>query len=142
MNDRSQVSYKAFSLGLAMIFAIVGGIFLLLPRETLEFFNALSRSLGMVEGPAEPTFFVVLAAAYMAVVTVLAWRMFKSPREKIYALLLAQAKLASSALSFLMFTVHARWLIYLANGIIDAALGLIVLTMYFRSKSWGGGVGA
>jgi hypothetical protein len=41
-----------------------------------------------------------------------------------------------------MFTVHARWLIYLANGIIDAALGLIVLTMYFRSKSWGGGVGA
>jgi len=141
MNDRSYASYKAFSLGLAVIFALVGGIFLLLPREALELFNGISRRLGMVEGPTEPTFFVVLAAAYMAVVTILAWRMSTSPREKIFPLLLAQAKLASSALSFLLFAVQARWLIYLANGIIDAALGLIALTMYFRSKSWGGGVG-
>lgn len=142
MNDRSYASYKAFSLGLAVIFALVGGIFLLLPREALELFNALSRRLGMVEGPTEPTFFVVLAAAYMTVVTILAWRMSASPREKIYPLLLAQAKLASSVLSFLLFAAQARWLIYLANGIIDAALGLIALTMYFRSKSWGGAAGA
>ena len=142
MNDRSYASYKAFSLGLAVIFALVGGIFLLLPREALGLFNALSRRLGMAEGPTEPTFFVVLAAAYMAVVTILAWRMSTSPREKIYPLLLAQAKLASSALSFLLFAAQARWLIYLTNGIIDAALGLIALTMYFRSKSWGGAAGA
>lgn len=142
MNDRSYASYKTLSLGLAVIFALVGGIFLLLPREALAFFNAISRRLGLAEGPTEPTFFVVLAAAYMAVVTILAWRMSASPREKIYPLLLAQAKLASSALSFLLFAAQARWLIYLANGIIDAALGLVALTMYFRSKSWGGGVGA
>lgn len=142
MNDRSYASYKTLSLGLAVIFALVGGIFLLLPREALAFFNAISRRLGMAEGPTEPTFFVVLAAAYMAVVTILAWRMSASPREKIYPLLLAQAKLASSVLSFLLFAAQARWLIYLANGIIDAALGLVALMMYFRSKSWGGGVGA
>lgn len=142
MNDRSYASYKTLSLGLAVIFALVGGIFLLLPREALAFFNAISRRLGLAEGPTEPTFFVVLAAAYMAVVTILAWRMSASPREKIYPLLLAQAKLASSVLSFLLFAAQARWLIYLANGIIDAALGLVALMMYFRSKSWGGGVGA
>jgi hypothetical protein len=98
MNERSVSSPRAFSLGLAAIFALVGGVFLILPRETLSFFNALSRRLGMIEGPADRSFFGVLAAAYMFVVTVLAWRMYKAPREKIYPLLLGQAKVASSLL--------------------------------------------
>ncbi len=142
MNDKPYASYKAFSLGLAAVFAIVGGIFFAFPRGTLEFFNAVSRRVGMVEGPVEPTFFGALAAAYMFVVTVLAWRMSRSPGERIYPLLLAQAKLASAALSFLLFAAQARWLIYLANGIIDAALGVVALAMYFRSKSWGEEAGA
>ena len=141
MNKRSHSSYKVFSLGLALIFAAVGAIFLVLPRETLAFFNAMSRRLGMVEGPAERSFFVALAVGYMYVVTVLAWLMYRSPREKIYPLLLAQAKLASSVLSFVMFAAEAAWLIYLVNGIVDGGLGLIVLAMYFRVKAGSGGEG-
>ena len=138
MNERSRAFYKAFSLGLTVVFALVGGVFLILPRETLSFFNALSRRLGMVEGPAERSFFGVLAVAYMYVVTVLAWRMYRSPREKIFPLLLGQAKVASSLLSFLMFAVHAPWLIYLVNGIVDGGLGIIVLTMYIRMRAEAG----
>jgi hypothetical protein len=141
MNERSRAFYKAFSLGLAVIFALVGGVFLILPQETLSFFNALSRRLGMVEGPAERSFFGVLAVAYMYVVTFLAWLMYKSPREKIFPLLLGQAKVASSLLSFLMFAVHAHWLIYLVNGVVDGALGIVVLMMYFRVRAGAGGSG-
>ena len=142
MNERSHASTKAFSLGLALIFALVGGAFLILPREVLAFFNAISRRLGMVEGPAERSFFVVLAGAYMYVVTVLAWLMYRSPREKIFPLLLGHAKLASSVLSFMMFALQAPWLIYLVNGIVDAGLGLIALTMYLRVRAGGGRVGS
>ncbi len=66
----------------------------------------------MIEGPAERSFFGVLAAAYMYVVTVLAWLMYRFPREKAYPMLLANAKFASSALSCSsLFAVHAHWLV-------------------------------
>jgi hypothetical protein len=121
--------YRAFSLTMAVVFAVVGGIFLLIPEPMLAFFNAASRRLGMVEGPTGVSFFVALAGAYMYIVTVLAWRMYRSPGERIYPRLLAQAKLASAALSFLLFALQAPWLIYLVNGIVDAALGFAVLAM-------------
>lgn len=135
MNEQPPALRKAFSLGLALVFALVGGIFLFLPRGTLAFFNAISRRLGMVEGPVDPTFFSALAVAYMVVVTVLAWRWFRSPEERAFPLLLAQAKLASSVLSFLLFAVRAPWLILLVNGIVDGALGLTVLAVYLRMRA-------
>lgn len=142
MNDRSAAAYKAFSLALAVVFAVVGAIFLVIPGEMLTFFNDVSRRLGMVEGPVERSFFGVLAAAYMYVVTALAWLMSRSPREMIYPRLLGQAKLASSALSFLLFAVHAPWLVYLVNGIVDGALAVVVLAMYRRAKAWHAGAGS
>jgi len=141
MNERSRTLYRAFSLGLAVVFALVGGVFLILPQETLSFFNTLSRRLGMVEGPAEPSFFGALAVAYMYMVTVLAWLMYRSPRERVFPLLLGQAKIASSALSFLLFAVHAPWLIYLVNGAVDGGLGILVLAMYRRARAGDSGEG-
>lgn len=133
MSERSLAFTRAVSLGLAAIFAVVGGIFLLIPEAMLSFFNAASRRLGMVEGPTEGSFFVALAGAYMVLVTILAWRMFRSPGERIYPRLLAQAKLASAALSFLLFALRAPWLIFLVNGIVDGALGIAVLALAPRS---------
>ncbi len=135
MTDRSHAAYRAFSLGLAVIFAAVGAIFVLIPAEMLAFFNGMARRLGMAEGPMGPSFFVALAGGYMYVVTALAWLMFRAPTEKIYPLLLAQAKLASSVLSLALFALQAPWLIFLANGIVDGAIGLAVLALYFRVKA-------
>ena len=134
MSERSLAFYRTFSLGLAVVFAVVGAIFLLIPEAMLAFFNGLSRRLGMIEGPAGSSFFVALAGAYMVVVTVLAWRMFRSPREMIYPRLLALAKLASAALSFLMFALRAPWLIFMVNGIVDGALGVMVLVLSARVR--------
>jgi len=133
MSERSLAFYRAFSLVLAAVFAVVGAIFLLVPEGMLAFFNAASRRLGLVEGPTASTFFVALAGAYMVMVTILAWRMFRSPGERIYPRLLAQAKLASAALSFLLFALRAPWLIFLVNGIVDGALGIAVLAIAPRA---------
>lgn len=138
MPEPSRTSYRAFSLGLAVVFASVGAVFLLWPREMLALFNGVSRRLGMSEGPVERSFFGVLAAAYMYVVTILAWFMYRFPGEKVYPLILCQAKLASSLLSFLMFFFHAPWLVYLVNGIVDGGLGLVVLMMFFNVRAAAG----
>lgn len=144
MNDRLAAYRKAFALALAAVFAVVGAIFLFLPGGTLAFFNSLSERAGMALGPAEGSFFVVLAAAYMAVVTVLAWRLFRSPGDRASAGLLVLAKLASSLLSFALFAASARWLILLVNGVIDGVLGLAVWAVYLRGTAGrrpGGGAG-
>lgn len=142
MDPRTRAAYKTMSFVLAVVFAVVGALFLIIPGETLAFFNALSRRLGLAEGPAGRSFFVVLAGAYMYVVTVLAWQMFRRPEDKAYPLLLGQAKLASAVLSFLMFAVQAPWLIYLVNGAVDGALGLLVLALRRRIGAGGPGPGA
>lgn len=139
MTDRSLRSYRAFSLGLAVIFAAVGALFLATPGQVLGFFNVLSRRWGLAEAPVAPSFFAVLAVAYMVIVTFLAWRMFRSPHERVYPRLLGLAKLASSVVSFLMFAVHAPWLIYLANGIVDGGIGILVLAASARVARAGGG---
>lgn len=144
MNDRSTGFRGALALALAAVFAVVGAIFLFLPGGTLAFFNSLSERLGLAWGPAEGSFFVVLAAAYMAVVTVLSWRMFRAPEDRAYPRLLVQAKLASSVLSFAVFAFSRRWLILLVNGLVDAALALAVWAVYLRGKAGrlqGGGAG-
>lgn len=139
MSRSSRAAYRAFSLGLAVVFAAVGGVFLLLPGRMLAFFNSLSRGLGMIEGPTGISFFVALAGAYMYVVTVLAWRMFRSPGERIYPRLLVQAKLASAVLSLLLFALLAPWLIFLVNGVVDGALGFAVLAIAPRPGGAPGG---
>jgi len=124
---------RASGYALAIVFAAVGVIFLLIPARVLAFFNGLSGPLGLPPAPApEAPFFVVLAAAYMSVVTVLAWNAGANPEVRVYPRLLAMAKAVSSFLSFGYFAFGARYLILLANGIVDGAIALFVLWMFLR----------
>jgi hypothetical protein len=126
---------KMMSLFLAVIFAAVGLLFLLIPGGVLRFFNSISRPMGMARAPEVGyQFYLILAVAYMYAVTLLAWLMFRQPQNKAYPLLLSQAKLASSLLSFCLFFLHQPYLIYLANGIIDGAIGLAVLFVYLKMR--------
>jgi hypothetical protein len=132
MKIRSLGLYRAVGLGMAVTFAIVGGLFLFLPGGVIAFFNNLSDHLGISKAPlAERSFFGVLAVAYMYFVTLLAWCIYRAPGQKIYPLLLGHAKFASSFLSFGMFFFQAPLLIYLINGIVDAGLGILALVMFF-----------
>jgi hypothetical protein len=122
--------YKAISLALMIVFAVTGVLFLAIPDKVLGFFNALSSS-GMPQTPLIGwNFYLILAVGYMYLVTTLAFLMFKHPENRYFALLLCQAKLVSSVLSLALFLAHAHCLIYLANFMIDGAIGIVVLILY------------
>jgi hypothetical protein len=127
--------YRTISYSLATIFALVGLLFLLQPRAVLVFFNTLSLSFGMSAAPEDGfSFYLVLAVAYMYIVTLLAWGTGRHPEKSTYPFLLANAKIASSLVSFGFFFLHRPYLIFLSNGIIDGFLGLVALALFRSSK--------
>jgi hypothetical protein len=113
--------------GLAVTFAVVGILFLVVPGDVLAAFNRLARELGWPESPtAAFTLYLALAAAYMYVVTVLAVQMARHPEERVYPWLLAQAKAASALLSLGLFALQEPYVIYLANFLVDGAIAVFV----------------
>jgi hypothetical protein len=132
------IAYKTFSLVLAVVFAIVGLAFLTSPARVIETFNGLSSSLGLAAAPATGfNFYLALAVAYMYIVTVVAVLMYLNPRSAVYPLLLFHGKIASAALSFLLFFVHMPFLLYLGNGIVDGGIGIAALIICLKKKRAG-----
>lgn len=133
-NDMMRKLYQPLSLGAAIIFAVVGLIFLFIPRQVLVFFNTLSDFWGLPHTPAAGfDFYVILAVAYMYLVTVLAYLMYRNPKEWLFPFLLAQGKIMSSLLSLAAFMSH-RYLIYISNFLIDGFIGIAALYMYYQVK--------
>jgi hypothetical protein len=119
--------------GLAATFALVGLLFLALPADVLSALNRLGAATGLPRSPLEGHgFYLVLAVAYMYVVTVLATLMARHPNEGAYATLLVHAKAVSSLLSLALFAVHAHYFVYLANFAVDGAIALFVYAVCVR----------
>jgi hypothetical protein len=118
---------RLLGYGMAAVFAVVGGLFLILPRGVVSFFNSLSAILDMAPSPAGGlSFFSAMASAYMTVVTILAWNLGRRPWDRASSRLLVQAKSASSLVSLILFLFREPWLILLVNGIVDALIGALV----------------
>lgn len=133
--DMMRKFYKPLSLGGALIFAVVGLIFLLIPQQVLIFFNVLSDFWGFSHGSAaEFDFYIILAVAYMYLVTVLAYLMYRNPEESLFPLILAHGKLISSLLSLAAFIFKQRYLIYISNFFIDGIIGMVAFYMYLQVK--------
>ena len=127
--------YRTFSLLMAIVFAIVGLIFLFLTDGVLELFNAIASYSGMKQSPVvETNFYLILAVGYMYLVSLLAYLMYKHSDNLFFPLLLTHAKLASSVLSLGLFIWHQPYLIYIANCIVDGSIGLLVLYFYLKIR--------
>lgn len=134
-NEMMREFYKPLSLGFAIVFAVVGMIFLFMPKPVLVFFNSISHLWGLPPAPAAGfNFYVILAAAYMYLVTVLAFLMYCKPQEELFPFLLAHGKIMSSLLSLAAFLFHQRYLIYISNFLIDGFIGIVVFYMYYQVK--------
>ncbi len=72
--NRPLTLYRLASLALAAGFAAAGLVFLLFPDETLS----LGQGTVGTEA-AKNRFFLILASAYMYLVTTLAWSMYRRP---------------------------------------------------------------
>jgi hypothetical protein len=128
--------YKLFSLTAAVIFAAVGLIFLFFPDSALIFFNSISGYLGLPLSPVQGTgFYLSLASAYMYLVALLAYLMYRYPEQDIYPFLLAQGKLASSVISIYLFLTAQPYLIYFANFAVDGLIGVGALCLMKRKKT-------
>lgn len=127
--------YRFLSLAMAAIFAAVGLLFLFRPEGVLNFFNRFSSQLSLAPTPVHSgSFFPILAIAYMYLVTLLAWLMYRKPGNPLLPLLLAQGKFASSILSLVFFFGGAAYLVCLANAITDGLIGALVMWLYFLQK--------
>jgi hypothetical protein len=127
--------YRAASLILALLFATTGILFLGWPDKVSVFFNMLSSYVNRPPSPASGgDFYLILAAGYMYLVTVLSFLMFKQPGNRYFPLLLIHGKLASSILSLVFFLLQSPYLIYLANFIIDGVIGIIVIILYLHMR--------
>ncbi|MGE5483832.1 MAG: hypothetical protein ACM3X4_02305 [Ignavibacteriales bacterium] len=133
--------YRTISLAGALGFAAAGLLFLLRPDQAVAYFDRQAGLAGMLGLPLTGlpltdtplsglNFYVVLAVGYMYLVTLLAIAMFLHPRQRVYPLLLAHAKLASAVLSLYFFLARLRALIFLANGVVDGVIGLLALYFY------------
>jgi len=129
---------KLAAYGMAAVFAAVGIIFLVAPGGVIAFFNTLSVPLGLRPAPVSGvSLYSALAAAYMYVVTFLAWNMARRPDADIFPRLLVHAKLASAIVSLGLFAVGRPYLILLANGIIDGGIGVAVEVWFRRGRGAG-----
>jgi hypothetical protein len=126
---------KLLSLLMALIFAVVGLMFIIFPEVVIHFFNQLSGSLGLAQHPeSDSVFYPVLAAAYMYLVTVLAFLIYRNPRELLYPFLIAHGKLFSSIMSLSLFIIDEQYLIYLINSIVDGMIGFAAFVYYRKLK--------
>ncbi len=130
MNKEKRVgqrTYQSISLAMAIVFAVVGLIFLFCAGQVLHLFNILAIQLGLPQSSEEVTgFYLILAVAYMYVVTLLAFLMHRHAENPLPPFLLINAKAASALLSALFFVFHQSYLIYLVNAVVDGSIALAV----------------
>ncbi len=118
---------------LAVTFAVVGIVFLVIPGAVLAAFNWTGRGLGLPQSPTQAfTLYLALAVAYMYVVTVLAWQMARHPDVRAYPWVLVQAKAASALVCIVLFAAQAHYLVYLANFAVDGAIAVFVWGLALR----------
>jgi hypothetical protein len=127
--------YRPISLIMAVTFALTGLLFLFFANGVLVFFNQVARLTGLKFSPvAGVDFYLILAAAYMYLVTLLAVMMFRHPGNYWFPLLLTNTKFASSLLSFSFFILHQPYPVYLTNALVDGLIGALVLYFYRQVK--------
>jgi hypothetical protein len=115
---------------MAVAFAAVGLAFLLAPSGVVAAFDALSLQIGLAPAGPAGGFYLVLAVAYMYLVTLLAGWMYVRPENPVLPALLVNAKAASSLLSFGLFAFGEPALIFLANGLVDGLIAAGVWLLY------------
>jgi len=118
---------------LAWTFAVVGLIFLVAPNGTVRFINTVGSAFRIfpLAPESELRFWLSLGFAYMALVTVLAWRIADDPRgNRALMPVLAAGKFASSFTCLLFFLFHQPTFLYLLNFLVDGSIVLLVLGCY------------
>ena len=127
--------HRYVGLGASVVFALVGLAFLLLPGQVVNLFNLLSLHVGLPPAPEHSAgLYDILAGAYMYLVTVLAFGIYREPHNPVYSSFLISAKAASAVLSILFFALDHPYLIFLTNAVVDGSIAGGFLTLRILLK--------
>ncbi|MCS7287408.1 MAG: hypothetical protein RMK30_10175 [Anaerolineae bacterium] len=111
---------------LSVAFAVTGLGFLMFPEQILRSIGTIGRSLGPFAPDVEGRFWLVLAFAYMVLVTVMAGLGAWNPsRFRPMLWVLAIGKLTSSLTALAFFFLDRPAFVYLLNFLVDG--GIVVL---------------
>jgi len=129
MPDDLVRALRLLFVALAVAFGVTGLLFFLFPDGMIRFLNAAGRPLGFPPAPpSELRFWLSLAVAYMVLVTLLAASIARDPRGRALLMpILAAGKATSSLTCFGYFVGSSHALVYLANGLVDGSLAVIVI---------------
>ncbi|GBD08442.1 hypothetical protein HRbin22_00682 [Candidatus Thermoflexus japonica] len=130
-DTRQRTAREAIARGvlgaLAFAFAVTGVGFLVFPEAVLEGIERVGRSIGPFPSAPGGRFWLILAFAYMILVTFLAglsaWRP-STFRPMLWALM--AGKLASSLTALAFFMLDHPAFIYLLNFLVDGGIVLLV----------------
>jgi hypothetical protein len=132
----AEILVRLTGASLAVSFAAVGLVFLVIPGRVLGLFNTLGDAIGLAASPTEAfTLYLALAVAYMYVVTLLAVQMARHPEVTAYAWILVNAKAASALVCLVLFAAQGQYLIYLANAAVDGTIAVLVWLIAVRGLS-------
>jgi hypothetical protein len=132
----AQLLTRLTGASLAVSFAFVGMVFLLVPGRVLALFNTAGDVLGLPASPTDAfTLYLALAVGYMYVVTVLAVQMTRRPQVTAYPWVLVQAKAASALVCLVLFVAQDHYLVYLANAAVDGTIAALVWMIAVRAPA-------
>jgi hypothetical protein len=133
MSPAAIAGYRRISLGMGVLFVLVGMLFVVFPDAAPGLFNSFSPQLGLPPAPpAGRPLYLALAVAYMYLVSWLAFLIYAHPENFLLPRLLSQAKLASALFSLGLFFLGAPYLVLLANAVVDGGIGLGYWLAYRR----------
>lgn len=120
---------------LGVLFAISGGVFLLLPNFVIDLINIGPNHLGLFEPlpPGADAFWLVLGVSMMVMLAILCIAASYSPEIKVLAWTVMAAKLCSSTNYLLFFAFSKHYFGYLVGFITDFPLFLVVSVMAYRA---------
>ncbi len=125
-------------MAMAVTFAAVGVVFLVVPGEVLSLLNTVGDVLGAPVSTTDAfTLYLALAVAYMYLVTLLAVQMARRPQVRAYPWLLVQAKAASAVLCLVLFVAQDQYFVYAANALVDGLIAVCVWALALRGAPEG-----
>jgi hypothetical protein len=136
--DLYRFTLRAFAIS----FALVGTLFLLAPDATIRSLNGTGELLGdFAPAPvSELRFWLTLAAAYMLLVTILAWGAQRDLRRYRHLLpILAAGKGSSSLIALFFYWFSSDAFVYLLNFLVDGSITLTVLAIWVTVPGLEGG---
>ena len=120
---------------LAVAFAVMALLLLVLPAHVLQALNRIGDLLGLPPAPVVGLgYYTAIAVAFMYVLAVLAALVAREPAVRAYATVLVHAEAALAVLSLALFALQDVHFVFLASFSVHALVAVFVYVLCLRTR--------